>query len=180
MSPQQNHALKLLKTNALTDATIDQMANIRPNPRLRLVFGPMEEKDISALAEASARQEIESANIRAAAMSVDDARQIFAASVADRIEGGTAAILRPGDRRALVNAAQGMGMRVFDANLIIALVQESARNGEDTRDSAGLLRLIPAPADRSRSHMAGPILAIFAFAAAILALLIAWVLRGAS
>lgn len=47
------------------------------------------------------------------------------------MEGGKAALLRPERRRELFHRAEDMGLRPFDANLVIAIVQEAARRGED-------------------------------------------------
>lgn len=89
------------------------------------------------------------ANRAAAALGADDARAIFSARVAGALEGGRAAVLRPEHRRRLVGAAAGMGLRPFDANLIIAIVQDAARRGEAAQTSP-LVCLMRA-GDRRRS-----------------------------
>gem|GEM_PF-6657509 len=63
-------------------------------------------------------------------LSAADARVIFATQVQDCLEGGRAAILRPQRREELLALSHRMGFRPFDANLIIALVQDAARRGE--------------------------------------------------
>lgn len=52
------------------------------------------------------------------------------------IEGGRAGIIRPEVRRRLVAAGVSMGLRPFDANLVIAIVQDDARSGTASRDPA--------------------------------------------
>jgi len=69
-------------------------------------------------------------NEGAAGVSATDARWVFAVQVARSIEGGRAAVLPPERRQKLVAMAGGMGLRPFDANLIIAVVQDGVRAGE--------------------------------------------------
>lgn len=59
-----------------------------------------------------------------------DARFRFAGSVLRELEGGKAAILRPERRERLIDQAGRDGILPFDANLVIALVQDSARRGD--------------------------------------------------
>lgn len=87
----------------------------------------------------------------AASLSVVDVRSLFALDVAKAIDGGRAAILRPERRRELIAAAVGKGLREFDANLIIAIVQDAARRGErpvdhDVAARLGMVRAAEAPA----------------------------------
>jgi hypothetical protein len=79
--------------------------------------------------EAAMRENVRSAGA-ASQLSSDDARVIFAMKVQDCLEGGRAAILRPKRREELLSLSHQMGFRPFDANLIIALVQDAARRGE--------------------------------------------------
>lgn len=69
-------------------------------------------------------------NACAAMLQPADARWIFALRVSHSLEGGKAALLTPPRRRELIAAAVGAGLREFDANLIIAVVQDAARRGE--------------------------------------------------
>lgn len=73
--------------------------------------------------------EVGAENKRAAGLSDRDARRIMAQRVAENLEGGRAGILAPERRRALVATAQRLGFRTFDANLIIAVVQDRFRRG---------------------------------------------------
>lgn len=134
-------------------------------------------------AEHAARR-IESENRAAAELSASDARWAFAVRVSQAIEGGRAGVLPPEKRHRLIASAVHMGLRPFDANLIIAVVQDGARGGPQDGsgslgpDVADRLRLIrPAP---SRQIGTGQLvliaLATVVTAAAILAWLVAWVL----
>lgn len=59
-----------------------------------------------------------------------DARFRFASQVARHLEGGKAAILRPERRDHLIAGAVRDGILPFDANLVIALVQDATRRGD--------------------------------------------------
>lgn len=61
---------------------------------------------------------------------VTDSRWVLAARAATWIEGGRAAILTPDKRRRLMKMAESLGLRPFDASLIIAIVQDAARSGK--------------------------------------------------
>ncbi len=65
-----------------------------------------------------------------AARHSDGARLAFAKLVEESIEGGRAAIIRPETRRELAAAAEAQGLRPFEAQLTIAMVQDAARHGE--------------------------------------------------
>lgn len=73
---------------------------------------------------------VEAENRAAASLSEIDARAIFAADVAEQLQGGYVALLTPDRRKGLMSRAAGLGLRPFDANLIIAIVQDRARGGE--------------------------------------------------
>lgn len=81
------------------------------------------------VADARARS-IAAENRAASSLSATDARWVFATFVDREIEGGNAAILRPERRRKLLAEAGAIGLRPFDANLIIAIVQDARRTGE--------------------------------------------------
>ncbi len=57
-------------------------------------------------------------------------RQAFAGEVEATLQGGRAAILTPESRDSLLRTAQRLGLRTFDAHLVIATVQDAARRGE--------------------------------------------------
>lgn len=80
----------------------------------------------------SAGRAVAGENRAAAGLSAGDTRRVFAVQVAGQLEGGRAAVLTAERRRGLLRRAQGLGLRAFDANLIIAVVQDEARRGADT------------------------------------------------
>jgi hypothetical protein len=84
-----------------------------------------------AARRAALELEVARANRQAAAIDAVDARWVFACRVATSLEGGRAAILRPEARDRLLAQAGRLGLRPFDANLVIAIVQDSARCGEE-------------------------------------------------
>jgi hypothetical protein len=75
-----------------------------------------------------------------------DARWIVALRAGALLEGGRAAIMTPASRRYVIDLARDMGLGAFDANLIIAIAQESARRGE----------ALTTPAARQRVSMVAP------------------------
>ena len=66
----------------------------------------------------------------------------FAASIARALEGS---MLTPERRESLVLEAQSLGLRAFDANLVIAVVQDRARRGESTEDITGPISVLSRP-----------------------------------
>ncbi|MBX3362641.1 MAG: hypothetical protein KF912_05940 [Phycisphaeraceae bacterium] len=70
---------------------------------------------------------VQEENARASALDPEDARAILARRVVESLEGGAAAVLRPEIRSRLVTTGVRMGLRPFDANLVIAIMQDDAR-----------------------------------------------------
>lgn len=81
-------------------------------------------------APASSERQVRAANLDAARLDALDARWVLAVRTTMSLQGGRAAILRPDDRRSLVTQATRMGLRPFDAALVIAIAQDAARSGE--------------------------------------------------
>ncbi|TVQ80882.1 MAG: hypothetical protein EA380_02795, partial [Phycisphaeraceae bacterium] len=79
--------------------------------------------------QARIRAAVERENVSASGLGARDARRVLAVRTSEALEGGASAILRPDRRRRILDLAQGMGLRPFDANLVIAIVQDSARRG---------------------------------------------------
>lgn len=96
-----------------------------------------------------ARRAIERANQHAASMSALDARWVLAVQVSRSLTGGRAAILRPEARERLLGLGARVGLRPFDTSLVIAIVQDAARSGDDElgRDVVGRLTLVRAGGD---------------------------------
>ncbi len=124
---------------------------------------------------------VTAANRESARLDDADSRAIFAVRVAESLEGGRAAILTPENRRRLVAAGARAGLRPFDANLVIAIVQDGARRGESVRHelTSSRLRLVGA-GRREENRRPGPgaiALAAAGIALAAVAALIAWVTK---
>jgi hypothetical protein len=81
------------------------------------------------------------ANAESAQLSDGDARRILALRVHASLEGGNAAVLRPAARQRLVRLATDLGLRAFDAHLVIAIAQDAARRGEPIAGEAATARL---------------------------------------
>lgn len=102
-----------------------------------VAFPPLRtrESDASELVPASQRRErrhqVKRENVAAAKLKGTDARWVFAVLVSKSLDGGRAAILPPEKRERLVASAVSMGLRPFDANLVIAIVQDCTRCGHD-------------------------------------------------
>ena len=125
------------------------------------------------------RAAVASENTSAAALSLDDARIAFALRVADRLDGGRAAILTPEARRRLLRESTRMGLEPFDASLVIAIVQDAARRGETAENpmTTGRLKLVKPARKRSLDGVLLPaataiILALIAFVS-----MMSWVAR---
>ena len=123
-----------------------------------------------------ATAQVTTENHAAAALSAFDARWVMAARVASQIQGGQAAILSPDRRARLITTAAHLGLRRFDANLIIAIVQDSARCGQEPLGTQTTDRLLlVAPAKTATSHKS-PSPALLLVCSAVLAAAWAWLL----
>jgi len=151
------------------------------SPRLRLV------RDGKPVRAASARAERIAVENRAASMMTDDdARAVLALRVSENLQGGRSALLTPERRRGLVTTATRLGLRPFDASLIIAIVQDAARRGEGMEhpQTTGRLRMIPqktraslrTPA-RHREFMVAIVVSVLV-AFVMMALAVRWILGG--
>lgn len=71
---------------------------------------------------------------------------MLAVRTANSIEGGRAGVLPPERRERLVAMGTGLGLRTFDAHLVIAIVQDAARSGRDLvePDTRERLAMLPA------------------------------------
>ncbi len=110
---------------------------------LRLVRpGETPAEPISRATLSPARDRVRRENQRAARLTEHDARRILALRASEALQGGRAALLTPERRERLMTISRAMGLRPFDASLIIAIVQDAARRtGHPTRDTdLGLAR----------------------------------------
>ncbi len=118
------------------------MSSIGAHPHLRLVGAPDR-----------AREAVKQENVAAAAnpsLDPTDPRWVLAVRAYSQLQ-GTA--MTPDRRERLIRNAGGMGVRPFDANMIIAIVQDHARRGNDLSDAASTVALLePPPRRRSRDE----------------------------
>ncbi len=127
--------------------------------------------------------------IRAArTLAPEDARRILLRRASREIEGGRAAIIRPEVRRRLLQTAERLGVRPFDANLVIAVVQDRARRGEDPASAeahaTAVTTTLPHPRVQREQQvrhawmLARRVVAAGTIAVLILALLTRWLTQG--
>ena len=146
------------------------MSHAASQPPLRLV------SPIDSAAD-SAQQSVAGAN-RAAAqnptLDPTDPRWVLAVRTQALLEGST---LTPERRERVLRTAQQLGVRLFDANVIIAIVQDQARRGGSLGDAASSLALLERP---NRSQSSGLRMWIAALGAAAVGstLLIRWLIAG--
>lgn len=88
----------------------------------------------------------------------DDARWILALRTRQRLQGGTAAVLPAESRAELMQVGRRLGLRAFDAALIIAIVQDDARVGGRSEGGDSMIArlwLVPAPGVAGCDQRAG-------------------------
>lgn len=122
------------------------MASIDAHPHLRLV-GLDEARDDPA---ARAADEVAVEN-RSAARNLEleptDPRWVLAVRAYSQLQGSAMTLDR---RQRVMQTAQQLGVRPFDANLIIAVVQDHARRGQPLDAAASTISLLDPPAAASR------------------------------
>jgi hypothetical protein len=81
------------------------------------------------------------------AIDLGDPRWQLACATRDALQG---AVLTYENRRKVMLLAQRVGIRPFDANLIVAIVQDRARRGESIENAAEAISVIPKPVRPAR------------------------------
>ncbi len=145
---------------------------------------PVDERPSPAHVDAVTRENAAAAR-SVAALTPGDARWVFAVRVAAALEsnpkGTPLGLLSPEKREGLLATAAKLGLRPFDANLVVAILQDSARRGLHPLgpDAASRLELIPRPEPRRPSTLNTALAASSSvlLAAAMLLTLLGWVLR---
>lgn len=125
-----SHSLRLVGSSRGVRATALPTRNTA-RAVASLVGDAPAERPSEAARQAARELEVARANRQAAAIDAADARWVLACRVAASMEGGRSAILRPEARDRLLAQAARLGLRRFDANLVIAIVQDSARCGQE-------------------------------------------------
>lgn len=101
--------------------------------------------------DAPAQAVVADANRAAAGLTATDPRWVLALRVAVSLAGGRAAVLTPDKRRSMERLAGRLGLRPFDAALVIAIVQDASRRGESIADRG------PGPAVAARLQLVRPV-----------------------
>lgn len=109
------------------------------------------------------------------ALEPTDPRWVLAVRAYSQLQGTT---LTPERRRRVLKTAAQLGVRPFDANVIIAIVQDHARNGRTLANAAPTLKLLQEPHSARDSAVTIRWLAALTAAAALNLLLIWWVVSG--
>jgi hypothetical protein len=129
---------------------------MRPNATSRLRIERQPHPKLDARAERVFRQAVarEMLLARESAREPDfdpnDARWRLATETQQALQG---AVLAYEDRRSLLALAHRMGIRAFDANLILAIVQDRARRGESLQSAAPTIAVLPRPTAAASSAM---------------------------
>lgn len=157
------------------------MAGTAGQPQLRLVGGQVGLAGWpTTTSEHDATRDVATENRRAAAnpdLKPGDPRWVLAVRAYSQLQGST---LTPERRRKVLQTAQQLGVRPFDANVIIAIVQDQARTGRGLGEAAPTLKLLndPSASQHDSSVELTRWLAVIVVAAAVNFLLIWWVLSG--
>ena len=145
------------------------MTHLPTTANMRLV-GHRDPVTMHAWTMDEGRRAIERENEAAAGLELPslDPRWQLATSAYSRLQEGP---LTPGQRKQLIYSGCRMGLRTFDASLIIAIAQDHARNGRPLTDAAPTLELVRVePSGRHGMRWAFAI----ATAMAMAGLLLAW------
>lgn len=184
----QSGVLRLVHPDRGADATPSRRGD---DARRTLRAGSPVRKGVDAISADNVlrvpTRRVEQENRSAATLSANDARWILARRAAEAIEGGRAAILRPEVRASLVATGERLGLRTFDANLILAIVQDDARAGWSHANGPscalpaavvsriGLVRPPSQEPTSERQQIAMRLLLAFAAGAAITVAVIQWI-----
>ena len=141
-----------------------------PTTTMRLV-GHHDPVTMQAWSKDDDHRAVRSENEAAAGLELPslDPRWQLATTAYSRLQEGP---LTPGQRAKLIDQASRMGLRTFDASLIIAIAQDHARSGRPLSDATPTLELVRVE-PRSSRHGLRWTLAV-ACAAATTGLLMVW------
>ena len=120
------------------------MPSADSHPHLRLVGSldrPSRREQPTLSPPAQVAGENRAAN-RNLSLDPTDPRWVLAARAYSQLEGTTLVFER---RQRVMRLATQLGMRPFEANIIIAIVQDLARRGADLSEATGTIALLPKP-----------------------------------
>lgn len=83
------------------------------------------------------------------ALDPTDPRWVLAVRAHEQLQGASLTFDR---RQRLLRTARLLGVRPFDANIVLAIVQDHARRGQALDRAAGTIALLEAPAPRRSSR----------------------------
>lgn len=113
-------------------------------------------------------------NLRREVFDPADPRWMLARATQEALQGSMLAFE---DRKRLLALAQRTGIRAFDANLIVAIVQDRARRGEPIDSAAETIAVVPKPTPRGARRAAAWTWAAAIFVAVLAdTVLIGWLL----
>jgi hypothetical protein len=153
------------------------MSHAASQPNLRLVGAEGDESRVWAAQQQSRLAVIKENRLAAAGLDPTDPRWVLASQTQARLQGAT---LTPERRDQLIRNGVKMGLRPFEANLVIALVQDRARAHEPLSEAGPMLKLVRQPMnERASTRSAGSAswpmwFAAVAAALAVAALLVRW------
>ncbi|MHC5024040.1 MAG: hypothetical protein ACYTGG_09020 [Planctomycetota bacterium] len=154
------------------------MASVTPHPHLRIV-GTDDPVAVARWARHRSARTAVSRETRAASanQSLDpaDPRWVLAMRAYSQLQGST---LTPDRRERVLDTARRLGVRPFDANVIIAMVQDRARRGEPIASAAPTLDLLADPRMQQRRGAWRVWLLAITTAAALTFVIIRWIAGG--
>jgi len=124
-----------MQQRATSRLRVERSTHVRPDARAERLFRQAVAQEMLQARESA----------RTPAFDPNDARWMLATETQRALQG---AVLAYEDRRRLLAMANRLGVRAFDANLILAIVQDRARRGEPLESAAATLAVIPQPAPR--------------------------------
>ena len=122
-----------MQQRATSRLRIERPSHVRPDARAERLFRQAVAQEMLQARESA----------RTPAFDPTDARWTLATETQRALQG---AVLAYEDRRRLLALAHRLGIRAFDANLVLAIVQDRARRGEPIESAAPTLALIPVAA----------------------------------
>jgi hypothetical protein len=147
ISDQKTRPVLRLSDTSEPDQAIRSSVHAAPaNPKLRLVHPS---GDIGSSSSPNVSNEASVLTPPQPIRDSSDARWVLAVRTAEQLEGP---ILPPDRREQLVKLGKVLGLTAFDANLVIAIVQDQARRGYPASHcptaAEGQLRMIPPAVSR--------------------------------
>ncbi len=169
-------SLRLVNTNASSARNASPRGNTARASAAQPAVARPSADPLRALADARTPRSAPTSDLPAT-----DARWVFAVRVSKALEPGPEPALPPDRRRRLMSIAKALGLRPFDANLIIAIVQDAARSGEPLSGSVeerlGLVRAVN-QSGVSRTSLLAVAIASAIASAALVAWSATWVMGG--